>query len=636
MFSVCIHYFEEFSGSGNCFKDLVFYVECLPHQEKAEFHRRIQKFIDGQVIEETKTKVGMVKWVTRMAGCSKFNYVDIMSDPVDKMQKEKLAYFIKTSLETYSTCLELLRGSEFQPGADIGILSAMTLINLSKIQHRPDSKGGPVAGASRGDVARPAAATSSSQGEGAEANDKSTKDAILEFQAAAILEHILQSSKNNYQALLMLVRLYIRLGAISLGFQVYYRFNIKNVQNDSLAHCSFTRISTLQPFPTPRDEETFVSDDNLDPALGIIRVLKSYSKDDKFAQMNSLAMKRGSYHQTLEFLNFQSQKDTSICKFMWQIERRRMSRLRGKPSGGVQEFDRMELDPITTTQSDNRDDAIFPSFEPTKDPSFEESVRVGPKPYDRWTSGFHLSEILYSEYLHNGKLRNTGFGPGDDTSIGSSLMDVLLFASGDGMNKDFTEAEKAFLSLQCSLAKLMRFLKTEESATPPGLPDLLEQVEIHLKSEIASTKRYSHPTEMDAKLGFRFLTWKFFHKVYLGLEGLQSITYFLKWSANIKQNEDKPANTLKKDGIANVNSLVHELYQAIRAAATYHKGMLMETGVMASMVDHALGRDEAGLENLVGGVIEEVLGEAHMEIISTNVIESWKVALDGILKVEID
>ena len=97
--------------------------------------------------------------------------------------------------------------SDRRPGDDAALLAAMGLIRLFKMGKR---------------------------------------QALL--QSVVILEHTLLRSKHNYDALLILVRLYLFIGAGSLAMDRYNRLSIKNIQHATISWVLYTRLSSIHPY----------------------------------------------------------------------------------------------------------------------------------------------------------------------------------------------------------------------------------------------------------------------------------------------------------------------------------------------------------------------------------------------------
>ena len=98
--------------------------------------------------------------------------------------------------------------------------------------------------------------------------------------------------------------------------EIYPRLIIKKIQNDTLAHFLLTRISALHPSPNKTEPL-------LKEALTIYETSSSQTPG-----MLWLAYERGSCAQMMEFVEFADRVLGSVCRGMWDIEKRRLARLR--------------------------------------------------------------------------------------------------------------------------------------------------------------------------------------------------------------------------------------------------------------------------------------------------------------------
>ena len=136
-----------------------------------------------------------------------------MTPPLTKEVVSTLNEFITSALKIYTSSLSLghnLLPTDTQYGHDGALLSAMGLIRLSALPDPPSQ--------------------------------------IPLYQSAIILNTLLQKSKHNYQALPLLVRVYL-LGAIPLAMKIYPWLNIKQIQDGALANFSWSGSERCIPRP---------------------------------------------------------------------------------------------------------------------------------------------------------------------------------------------------------------------------------------------------------------------------------------------------------------------------------------------------------------------------------------------------
>lgn len=184
---------------------------------------------------------------------------------------------------------------ENEPRDDLGLLAVMSLIRLSDSQQQADHKKVPNAELIR---------------------------------SAAILEQLCQSSPHNYQILLLLVRVYLLLGAGSIAMKTFSKLSVKQIQNETVAHNLFTRLATIHPHGAPPFEAEFK---DFIPEVALSQAISFYENADRTTtRQRTAGLNFGSYTSVEGTIELQSSLKNSICKRMWALEARRLDRLHGK------------------------------------------------------------------------------------------------------------------------------------------------------------------------------------------------------------------------------------------------------------------------------------------------------------------
>ena len=130
-----------------------------------------------------------------------------------------LEAFVSNCLRLYEVSLSLaptLPVSERYPGDDAAILAAMGCIHM---------------------------------------HANGNRSALL--RSAFILEKLLLHSKHNYDAILIIVRVYLYLGASTKALEHYSKLDIKNIQFQTLAWIVLDRVSTLHPHKSTKKAQPF-------------------------------------------------------------------------------------------------------------------------------------------------------------------------------------------------------------------------------------------------------------------------------------------------------------------------------------------------------------------------------------------
>ena len=158
-----------------------------------------------------------------------------------------------------------------------------------------------------------------------------SSDAIVDvtlIRAAGILEHLLVDSPHNYQALLLLVRIYLRLGVGSLALKTFSKLSVKQFQYETVAHNLFTRLATIHPHSAPPTESAEYKD--FDPQSAFVQALTFY-RNAGISTLRSRTggLDHGSYVNVKGCIDLQRQLKDSICRRMWALDVRRMQRLVG-------------------------------------------------------------------------------------------------------------------------------------------------------------------------------------------------------------------------------------------------------------------------------------------------------------------
>lgn len=146
------------------------------------------------------------------------------------------------------------------------------------------------------------------------------------LQAAAVLEYGASRSKVNPHFSLLLISIYVRLGAGALAMRAYQRLKIKGIQGDSLAYILFDRFSSLHPYEFGMD--TSFGETLTGPDEHLSKIQRMYRKSRGQTSKNIwLAFHEGSYDSALKMVEVDNRLARSLGAAMTVIERRRFQRL---------------------------------------------------------------------------------------------------------------------------------------------------------------------------------------------------------------------------------------------------------------------------------------------------------------------
>ncbi|EWC46167.1 hypothetical protein DRE_04545 [Drechslerella stenobrocha 248] len=289
--------------------------------------------------------------------------------------------------------------------------------------------------------------------------------------AIVLLEHLLSKSKHNFTALLLLVRLYSIIGALSCATVEYQRLGIKQIQNDSLSHHILTRLATLLPFSISAAAKLLHHTDMADVGLHVpanptdslemydisLRLYKNANRTNP--EMISLAFKNDAYGQIKDMVLFEKRVSTSISACHFEIERRRVLRFRGgvaEGSGAL--WDRA----LTASTSDNR------SFDLFGEDGWHTGCNMGPRVGVQWARGFLLAESIMATLVAqsqgaggspprdmpspSGANGGVGEAGGKHMSLASRLREVT-HQEEEG-EYEFTGVEKQVLEVVCLIGDI--------------------------------------------------------------------------------------------------------------------------------------------------------------------------------------
>lgn len=576
---VCKRYFDHMGNKNCCFEDLGRYVQLFDEAEQEDF----LSYLKGKGIREGNSVKVTVSWIAEQINYQKFVYFcKISPSPLHLPDGHSsistmLTEYAATNLNIYLAALEATLSSSLvvtdnQYGDDAALLAVMALFRLWKL-------------------------------------DESSEIPLL--RAIFILETVLTKSKHNYQALLLLTRLYLLIGApyLAASVECWGRLNVKPIQTDALGHWLLNRGTTMFPSAlvvTPDGKSSIGSDlvNHLEKNLNIYGSSRKQTPD-----MCVLALDRGSYGQLLEFVKFGKRLESSISRGIYEVDRRRVERLRSVLCAGEGEGPclvpwRMEmLEADSTKVTDNRDFTILVSFEKGKKNAEELFLRIGSElPRRRWVRGFSLVEELV-EIGGGIKLMGQGKQLGEiETTLGEVLKTDEQ--EGDILKAEFTEEEKVYLTLARLLAKFAASVAVDPSNVDPA--ECLEHIGV-----ITSFFKPETPLTLP-----EIYSWRTLHATWTRLES--SLLAFLVLTKGVKTQ---------------VNKLKGSHGQKVKQALQQLLGVVIPEYV--KFVKHIFGKRHVQGVGEAGAVVRQVLEGNGMGDALGEVLKQGKVFCgeEGVAKV---
>lgn len=148
------------------------------------------------------------------------------------------------------------------------------------------------------------------------------------IRAAGILERLALDSPHNYQALLLLVRIYLMLGAGSIAMSTFSKMSVKQVQYESVAHNLLTRLATIHPHSAPPVSGAELKD--FEPQSAFVQSLNFYRNTEVTTlKYRTRCLEEGSYVNGKELVEVNDRLKNSICRRMYALDVRRAQRLVG-------------------------------------------------------------------------------------------------------------------------------------------------------------------------------------------------------------------------------------------------------------------------------------------------------------------
>ena len=156
------------------------------------------------------------------------------------------------------------------------------------------------------------------------------------LRAILILEILLLDSKHNYDAIVILIRLYMSYGAGSLAIQRYSSLSIKNMQHASLSWILYTRISTIHPHPVSVPTADGKSRTKIDP-LEELRFADEWHRSARELGVKALGVMQdqGQWCMLLEALNLNGTLEMGFAKYLLMAESKHIRRFRASPHSMV-------------------------------------------------------------------------------------------------------------------------------------------------------------------------------------------------------------------------------------------------------------------------------------------------------------
>lgn len=265
----------------------------------------------------------------------KFEYHFVTSRDDNTQLGSLLPAFVCNCIRLHKSSLQYdfkLPPSDRLPGDDAAILAAMALIRMYRLRHK-----------------NPAWACSL-------------------LRCVALLEFANDKSPHNYDILLILVRVYMYLGAGSLAAGKWTELSVKNMQHLTVSWMLFTRISTIHPYPVavPGVDGQMITIDPLEEASNALYWHQRASQLNSHSTVGFRT--NGQWMMELDALEAKSALQNGFSRLMLLGESSRIRRLRYPGHRTDEDAEK----PVRLSQNitDTRDSTAFPNYEAHGQPEF--------------------------------------------------------------------------------------------------------------------------------------------------------------------------------------------------------------------------------------------------------------------------
>ncbi|KAI0689790.1 N-acetyltransferase B complex non catalytic subunit-domain-containing protein [Cytidiella melzeri] len=336
LYTLVESYFENFGDKSCCYEDLLSYVTLFKAVDSAKWNLYLQ--------HHASTSSDSQHALSRSINAFKLLRSSI---PTSSLTVDSETALAKQYIEAYFDAVKFGKGlpeTERQPADDFAILAGQTFVSLWKLVGR----------------------------------DEGLK---YLFTAAALLDFAVSKSKDSYHIKLMLIRIYLLIGAPSLALEQYRALNLKQIQTDTLSHLVLSRASAFAL--SALGDLTYSTE-----CMEASQIYLNNANDTSEFVVRAFMQEK--YTQIPEFAALEDRLENSLQRDLMKVEHVRMRLSHETINTELVDMELIELKFIfDRLHHDNRDFDIIPNLQPVDGPSFEEQTRLfGKTPHQGWLSAF--------------------------------------------------------------------------------------------------------------------------------------------------------------------------------------------------------------------------------------------------------
>ncbi|MCJ1377257.1 hypothetical protein MMC17_000349 [Xylographa soralifera] len=578
LLSALLAFYYEYSASPVCFDGLR-HAQRLPLDQKREFLIKIEKTTNPDEIIKLSAEKERRAWILSEINYLKQAYTLIISVQAGLDNTKLLEFFVVVCLHLYKIAMPLSRDlplSERQPGDDAAILAAMGCIHLF---------------------------------------DNGDERGLV--RAAAILEMLLSNSTHNYDAQLIIIRVYIYLGLGVQAMSHYARLDIKHLQYLTNSWIMFTRISTIHPHPFPSVSSKKI--ELTSPATMLKSALSWGHHQNKQVQGGIASFfEHDNLSELLDHLEYQKTTEVAVLvKASLMTEAKRIARL-GHGYFGL-EFDVAISDPSSFDFDDVRNTTSFPSYEAHGQASFERYLRPGPMTEKAWLlAQLRLTDLVYAVMgIDTGRSRLFRLPDMGDMTLpekAAAEWTTVMTSLHSGAVQCAKSVQEEFSScLVGALSRLDHFTKPW-STLAQELDEDPAQALVSLSSDLAVPNWYT------------------FHRIYMAMDQCAITTAFLQSIATLNRTshyfEDQ---TFLDNSSAGMKELGLLIFRTFHRAARRMQAKMMEMAKKPYLKEVCFGK-EGDESDIVGMEMRNLAGsEEWITDYCSGLMGNWAEALQGVI-----
>ncbi|KAL8874685.1 MAG: hypothetical protein Q9174_000025 [Haloplaca sp. 1 TL-2023] len=340
------------------------------------------------------------------------------------------------------------------------------------------------------------------------------------LRAATLLQHVIDVSPSNYEALVLMTMICSTLGNGWGAAEYFNRLAVKNIQIPTVSWLLCTRISTIHPHtPQRHSDKASAEQAENDPVAYLSAALAYHAHLPEISQREMLDfLQSGRYAGLERVISDGDRNQNGFVKYLLLIEFARTVRL----SGSRQKLDYHTLAgkySIPTSILDNRDKVTVPHWEHPTSRSLCETISPGKMPKNAWL----FQQLMIASVFNKSEAGNSSFQPDE--------VQNNLYYPGHSVNESSAHEEQQFqLAVNCmkvldlfSAHSPETVFHKKQSENMSRLGEALTDIESNMvdsKERLLSmgARKGEYLYCLSSKLAVP--DWKFFHAVYTAIDSL--------------------------------------------------------------------------------------------------------------------